>query len=91
MCAAPFVWGACLEDYSWRYSLPKSADVLKGPRQRLYGILFMEKPSAMNKNKSRYVITSIFCNSNHGIYSLYCVTQWITTESKDFPGFWVAL
>ena len=29
MCAAPFVWGACLEDYSWRYSLPKSADVLK--------------------------------------------------------------
>ena len=60
MCAAPFVWGACLEDYSWRYSLPKSADVLKGPRQRLYGILFMEKPSAMNKNKSRYVMMISF-------------------------------
>ena len=48
MCGAPFVWGACLEDYGWRHTLPKSADLLKGPRQRMYGILFREKPSAIN-------------------------------------------
>ena len=60
MCGAPFVWGCCLEDYGWRnHTLPKSADLLKGPRQRMYGVLFREKPSAMNckiaSMASRYV------------------------------------
>jgi len=89
MCAAPFVWGACLEDYSWRYSLPKSADVLKGPRKRLYGILFMEKPSAMNRNKSRFVDDfeiEELCMTGHESLDGPVFVKPILPPMKDHPG-----
>ena len=58
MCGAPFDWGCCLEDYSGygRNILPKVGDLLKGLRQRMYGILFYEKPGAFNEDVSDFVI-----------------------------------
>ena len=55
MCGASFNWGCCLEDYSGRSSLPKVSDLLRGPRQRMYGVLFFEKPGALNENRTDFV------------------------------------
>ena len=55
MCDAPFEWGCCLEDYSGKSTLPKIANLLRGPRQRMYGILFFEKPGALNKDLTDFV------------------------------------
>ena len=55
MCGAPFDWGCCLEDYSKNSSLPKVAELLRGPRARMYGILFLEKPGALNEDESDFV------------------------------------
>ena len=58
MCGAPFHWGCCLEDYSASGggTLPKSGDLCKGLRKRMYGILFYEKPGALNVDKSDFAI-----------------------------------
>ena len=62
MCGAPFDWGCCLEDYSGKSALPKVAELMKGPRQRMYGILFLEKQGALNENESKFSISSPFLN-----------------------------
>jgi len=52
-----FIMPTCLEDYQnsdWRATLPKNADLWKGPRRRMYGILFAEKPYAMENDKTRF-------------------------------------
>ena len=56
MCGAPFDWGCCLEDYSGKSTLPKVAELMKGPRQRMYGILFLEKQGALNENESDFLM-----------------------------------
>ena len=58
MCGAPFHWGCCLEDYSasGEGTLPKSGDLWKGLRKRMYGILFYEKPGALNVDKLDFVM-----------------------------------
>ena len=35
-------------------TLPKVANLLRGPRQRMYGILFFEKPGALNKDRTNF-------------------------------------
>ena len=58
MCGAPFQWECCLEDYSASGgdTLPKTGDLMKGLRKRMYGILFYEKSGALNVDKSDFVI-----------------------------------
>ena len=56
MCGAPYEWGACLEDYR-NCSLPTTANLLQGLRQRMYGLIFFEKPGALNDDKTEFVMT----------------------------------
>ena len=53
MCGYPFEMGVNIENYESEM-LPFVGNLFKKPRQRMYGVLFYEKPGALNKDLTEF-------------------------------------
>lgn len=86
MTGAPFDSSTCLEDYR-NTSLPSVANLLRGVRQRLYGILFYEKPNALNDDEKDFVYeVTEWCMTGPGSLNAPKMVRPILPPKHEHPG-----